>query len=294
MITTIRRSVPFKGFGKVSKLSKRFRVVVAAVTSGLLLSEAEISNIRAGRPMDDRVRQILTKLPDVDFLVEPIPREGNPERDTVLESNSIKQVNYMRESFLKVFPTQTNTVADVYFNPVTYGKSGNLQYTETLKELPKLLARKDTAGYFDACSIKMQLKRDLQQTYEPWGCLPEDYSANQLNALVISAARKRFSETTSSLNYINNVGKAQKREDFAAFDNFMRRQASVITKIASLSINDIPAPFATFEIAAFTVSPTKTNRDALIEKLHAFQSRLYNDYRANRQAFDFEVEVTKP
>lgn len=244
-------------------------------------------------PSEETLR-FLPKLTAFTEQLPDIPKQGDPLRAARVEETSQKIWNYVRSSYSQVFQAKAAQL-DAIFNLATLGgTSPTSQYTNAIKNLPKVLARGKQRGFFDACQIRVQEKRDIDQQLPKIGITPEDAADIKNTLAELKSGLAYSAKTTQSKTYIETVSPKQKRFDKIAFDRWVRQRSKGLVGIVRLNISDVPLSYASTEIVDFESDPTNlVKRTALLDKLTALQTEAYQEFKANRNAFDIETFLEK-
>lgn len=240
------------------------------------------------------VLEIVTKLDPFTGELKQVPALSDSTRAARVEENAKVILGYVKNQYKKLY-LSSGAQDPVFFDPSKYGGIPNLtEYTVAMEKLPKVLARGKTRGFLDACNIRIQEKRDIDQQLPKIGVTSEEAQSIKDALNEINAGLAFNAKTTQSASYVYGVNSAQKKFDREAFQKWIDARNRGLVGIVRLTIADVPLNYAQQEVLDFELDPRNSaNRKALTEKLVALQKEALQEWRGNKSGFSLDTFLQK-
>lgn len=226
-----------------------------------------------------------------DKKLEAIPDQSKDEKayNTAVEKNSQIIVSYVKEELAKNGFKEDSFEALISSTKAM--SSSNSTYTSVIITLKKAFNKGKWAGFMEAVSLKVQDYRNLnQQGAAEIGITAEEFVELQANARKIGLARSGFGRRTATRDYILGESTRQKVEDTRQFNDWVRKNASELTKILALSISDIPTSYAPSVVGDFLADETNLeSRKKMQETLISLQKQAVVKWRGDKVNFNLDL-----
>lgn len=267
-----------------SAKTKRPIVYCKAASSGIVPPDVIPPSYVAIAPSTE-VTKLVEKLGPFTKKFAEVPPSTDSKHDKVVEANAQVLWEFAKETYdqklrgkVDGFKAETS----VLFNQGAYFKKGTtVSYLLALKNCKTVFARGKYANFWDAIGIVVQSHRDKEQRVPAELALTqEEFSAVKANLVYIGEGYGYSAKTSQSASYIKNTNRAQKQEDAAEFDKWLKSKADPLVRIIRMNISDVPLSYAMKEIQDFESNPEDLAlKKALISKLRALQKEAVNEYR---------------
>lgn len=264
----------------INRNRRYYDVVCRAVSSGVVPTSEEIKAVIAAVPMAAEVKAFYDLMDPFSGKLKDVSDKQAGTYAANVEANAALILVYAKDQYSKCYTGTPSGTVDSMFNATAIGEATAPNAT-ALPRLASLLSKGHTYGFWDAVTIHVQKKRDLeQQVNDSIGMTIKEFKEAQTSLTVVSAGYAFNAKTTQSRDYILSASKAQKIEDTKAFDAWVIANSSHYAAIIRLNLSDLPFSYAATELISFERDQKDSKKKAAVtNKLNALKKEALEHVR---------------